>query len=360
MAEENGNPMQNSGGNDTCANENCIHYQSYNLKKEHRKTGVMDGFSVFMRKNWFWITGVLIIFGAIGRIYVVDFAYKEIHVSSIIDNQIRLSKVVTIGAINQWVQLLFECGLTLGLGVFISVFIVKAIEKSDQDEFESHLKSFQKNTAKDAILAVYNNLIPVEFTELIKRDVFEQGLFRLNANWDYSFEKISEGKGFTLTRIVSYSLHNTMNTPQTDKISATYAKTPYIKSWVENIHQKKEGDIEFERVFSKSGVNDGSSEVSITLAPGEVRHVAITMKQEFDFNRHIGETHFTKQPIIGLRITVHYPVDYTFDVGAIGFTSQFEKSGEEPGKRIYEIKGAIFRGQGFEFSLHKTDQDNLT
>ena len=70
-------------------------------------------------------------------------------------------------------------------------------------------------------------------------------------------------------------------------------------------------------------------------------------------HEYIYETHSSRFPIIGLNLTVNYPKDYEFEIVVQSFSNKLEEISSSEGKKKFETKKAIYKGQGIEFLCYK-------
>lgn len=215
------------------------------------------------------------------------------------------------------------------------------------------LESFQKETARDAIHSVFNRIINDKFFAIIQKDVLNVKLIRKNAQWQYDIFINNEQKP-VLKRTISYELHNISNETAQESIrvyslTGIHSDFKIVSGKIRKLDTTEEPIIFADASQEKSHLK--KIEKEIELKPDETIEVVVVFEHIFH-NDYIFESHSSKHPIVGLEITVNYPVDYTFELYS-GFSTEPRIRVNEAGKTVYVIDGAIYKGQGIEFLCAK-------
>lgn len=247
--------------------------------------------------------------------------------------------------------------LNIAVALFISSFFLRYIEKSEKESFYNKLQEFQKETAKDAIKATFERVIDNDLFSIIEQDILNANFLRRNVQWDFDIYKNEEMK-LELKRTLTYNLKNitTKDQEETFKISSnnnsihSTIKSIECKYKSNNNHEYK--SLEFPQNNENSSFEAGNK---IDISANEEVQVVIVFVEVFT-NNYIYEAHSTRFPIVGLNLTVNYPKEYEFDVIVQTFSNKLEVTSSSDGKKKFETKKAIYKGQGMEFLCYKKDE----
>jgi len=254
-------------------------------------------------------------------------------------------------------QLVGTIFINFAITIFIALFFVRYIERQDRELFEHKLQQFQKDTAEDAILSVFKRIMEEEFFEIIKEELLNAKLVRKNANWQYDIKK-SENNKMILKRTISYELHNMSLEDADEPMSPIFSDNIHSKAIIKVCKIRKHDGTE-EDVFPLEQIETkpfSKSKKNIKVSPLSYVEVVFVVEEEFK-REYIFETHFTNYPIINLEIVVNFPEDYIFDLND-SFSTKCRLKINELGKKIYTVRGGIYKGQGVDFICFPQDYNN--
>ena len=306
------------------------------------------------------ISLTLLVIGAICSYITNTYDISSKTISVIVDNNITSQVIYSLNNKNLFLNILSILMINIGIALFISSFFIKYIEQDEKEKFYDKLKLFQKDTAKDAIYSLFNRIIDNEFFAIIKKDVLNVKLIRKNAQWQYDIT-IEDNKP-VLKRTISYQLHNISNeiAQETIKIASFNQVHSDLEVLSVKIIYSNNNEKSLKFLDNKDSTNNLKKVKEVLeLQPNESIEVVIVFQQTFH-NNYIYESHFSIHPIIGLEITVNYPTDYTFDLNANFSTEPNIRINNEHGKTIYVVTGAIYKGQGVEFTCIKNENQEVT
>jgi|GEM_PF-6331738 len=234
------------------------------------------------------------------------------------------------------------------------------MEAADKEKFESKLLKFQKETARDEISSTFERLIEKEFFDIIKTDILNAKFQRNELRWQYDISTLTSG-GMRLRRTIIYVLKNISSSEQTEHINVASFTSAHCTTHSVNVKCKIDGEDEFKPLKlddEMGGATLTKKNQEITIPAGESAEVVVIFTQDFPRD-YIYETHFLNQGAVGLEIIVNLPDDYLFNVNSTVLASRTEQTLDEENKKIYKIKGAIYRGQGIEFMCWRKPKDNI-
>lgn len=245
--------------------------------------------------------------------------------------------------------------LNIAVALFISSFFLRYIEKSEKESFYSKLQEFQKETAKDAIKATFERVIDNDLFSIIEQDILNANFLRRNVQWDFDIYENEEMK-LELKRTLTFFLKNisTKDQEETFSISSNnnmHSKTDIIECKYKSIDDKEYKAVDFDSTNTQSTL-EASNKIEVK-ANSEVQ-VVVVFKEVFSQN-YIYESHSTRFPIVGLNLTVNYPKEYEFEIIVQTFSNKLEVTSSSDGKKKFETKKAIYKGQGMEFLCYRKD-----
>lgn len=296
----------------------------------------------------FFIIGISLIY------HTNEYDITSTTVSTVVEGKISEGIIYSLNPSNQFINILANVFLSLGIALFISAFFIRHIESHERKELEKKLLEFQENTAKDAIHSVFKKMIDESFFNIIKKDLLNAKVIRKNANWQYDITEINDTNHLLFKRTISYEFHNISHAPTTELIKIRsnnneHCSMEVISGKIRRLNGEEESIILKEE-------NEGESiftflEKEIQISAGESIEVVLVFQQVFK-NGYIYETHSSRHSIINLEITVNFPSSYNFDLFS-SFSNEERLRINEPDKKVYVVEGAIFRGQGVEFVCNK-------
>lgn len=243
--------------------------------------------------------------------------------------------------------------LNIAVALFISSFFLRYIEKSEKESFYNKLQEFQKETAKDAIKATFERVIDNDLFSIIEQDILNANFLRRNVQWDFDIYENDEKK-LELKRTLTYNLKNITTKDQEETFSISSNNNMHSKTEIIECKYKSAGDKEYKIVAFDSTNTQSTLEASNKIevkANSEVQ-VVVVFKEVFSQN-YIYESHSTRFPIVGLNLTVNYPKEYEFEIIVQTFSNKLEVTSSSDGKKKFETKKAIYKGQGMEFLCYK-------
>lgn len=244
--------------------------------------------------------------------------------------------------------------LNIAVALFISSFFLRYIEKSEKESFYNKLQEFQKETAKDAIKATFERVMDNDLFSIIEQDILNANFLRRNVQWDFDIYENDEKK-LELKRTLTYNLKNITTKDQEETFSIS-SNNNSIHSTIKSIEckYKSNNDHEYKSLEFPQNNENSSFEAGnkIEVRANEEVQVVIVFVEVFT-NNYIYEAHSTRFPIVGLNLTVNYPKEYEFEVIVQTFSNKLEVTSSSDGKKKFETKKAIYKGQGMEFLCYK-------
>lgn len=306
----------------------------------------------WMKNNAIAISIALFVIGMSLMLHANEYEMTTKVVSTIVDGEITSNTIYSLDQSKPFLSILSNVFLSLAMALFISAFFIRHIEGDEKKAFEEKLLNFQEETAKDAIQSVFKRIIDEDFFSIIKKELLNAKAIRKNANWQYD---ISENKeGLLLKRTVSYEFHNISQHTTTEHIKLKGNNNEHCETTViSGKIRHPNGDEEPIELTKSPEVGDSFTmlEKEIKISSDESIEVVLVFQQKFK-NGYIYETHTSGHPIINLEITVNFPSNYDFSLFSM-FSNQERLRINEPDKKVYVVKGAIFKGQGIEFVCRK-------
>ena len=232
--------------------------------------------------------------------------------------------------------------VSVGVGIFILILISENLTRQDRKNFESRIEDFQKQTAKNAMLSVFDTLIDNSFYDIIRKDIIGLNLIRKNVHWDYQISKLD--KGFELKRSIKYDLYNLTSRELSDTVNSSIGGNKHTTITDVNVY------LDNDKITLNEKSNDGGFkkyEAYIKIGGGEKKTVKINITQIFNTD-YIYETHTVNHPMTDLTINIVKPTDINFEISENISSSLIIENQTEQIIR-YKTSGAIYKGQGIEF-----------
>ncbi|WP_166808822.1 hypothetical protein [Candidatus Chlorobium masyuteum] len=319
-----------------------------------------DKISLWIKKNALPLSLSLIIIGGYFVYQSNEYSVSSRTISSVFNGKITESIIYQLNKTKPFLDIFANVCLTLGIALFISAFFIRYIEEDERKQLEEKLSKFQEDTAKDAILSVFKTIIDMNFFSIIQKDLLNAKSIRKNANWQYDISEIEDSGTvkLLLKRTVSYEFHNISQSQVEESIrfrsnNNEHCKTDIISAKVRHPSGNEE-NIELIDDKDADGNGDGKKFIylhkNICIDPEKSIEVVLVFTQLFSHG-YIYETHSSRHPIINLMITVNIPKNYNFELFHT-FSSKARLKIDEPDKRVYVVNGAIFKGQGVEFTCY--------
>ncbi len=249
--------------------------------------------------------------------------------------------------------------LNTAVALFISSFFLRYIEKSEKESFYNKLQEFQKETAKDAIKATFERVIDNDLFSIIKQDILNANFLRRNVQWDFDIYKNDEEK-LELKRTLTYHLKNITTKDQEETFTILssdnhiHSSLKFESCKYKETNEKEYKILNFDNKNSRNNTLEISDKIDIK-ANSEVQVVIVFTT--ISMSDYLYETHSTRFPIVGLSLTVNYPREYDFEIVVQSLSNELEETSVSEGKKKYETKKAIYKGQGIEFMCYKKDDN---
>jgi hypothetical protein len=268
------------------------------------------------------------------------------------------------GRLLQFVDIFFY---TLAASIFVSFFVTNRLEEVRQKEKETALEELRKSINIDVFNALFQMLIPAEIFGAIKEGIIKSKVVRRGAFWIYDFTV--SGDEVQLRQTLTSELHNVGGKDVVDPLNITvsdYHSATVLQRVTCMIDEKVTNSYDRSRPESNKNVNlkkEGALqtiEVSITIPPQ--KHAEITLVSCTRYPKGcVKDCYFTKAPLIGAKLLAMFPTTHVFEIFQ-SFSTKMTLTLDEPGRRVWELKGGILPHQGFQFSLREsaTNSPSLT
>lgn len=322
---------------DLCEKEKCGKFEKI------KRVNILEIMTNYQKT--FLSISLIIIFVGISMMYFSNDYTPKLETIKIVDKEsgkIEYKPNYNIEFSGYLLNIAGQSLISVGVGILLIVFISEILTKQDRKNFEKKIEEFQKKTAEDAMLSVFDTLIDKSFYDIIRRDIIGIKLIRKNVNWSYIIQE--DGGKKTLKRIITYDLHNLTSTKQSDIIKTQIGNnkhTTITKNVVKinNICLKME----------ETSVNKGFTifEGETYIEPNGVISVNIEIEQHFNSD-YIYETHVTNHPLTDLTLTVIKPKNSTFEL-THKLSSTLELTTNSDELLVYKANGGIYVGQCLEF-----------
>jgi hypothetical protein len=232
--------------------------------------------------------------------------------------------------------------VSVGVGIYVLILISENLTKQDRKNFEDRIEKFQKQTAKNAMLSVFDTLIDNNFYDIIRKDVIGLNLIRRNVHWDYQISKISGG--IELKRSVKYDLFNLTSKELSDIVKSSIGSNKHTSITNVEVYVGT-NKLELSQTAEKNSFK--LYEGYVKISPGENKTIKINITQHFNSD-YVYETHTVNHPMTDLTININKPKDMTFEISDNMSSSLLLENETEQIIR-YKTSGAIYKGQGIEF-----------
>jgi hypothetical protein len=248
-------------------------------------------------------------------------------------------------------SMLSDASMAIAVALFVSLLFIRAIESEEKSLFEERLMTFQRDTAENAILSTFNHIVDKDFFEIIKQDVLNAPIIRRDLRWHYDIDFNKEVGCMTLTRTINYKLQNNSREQQKEQVYIGYFESLHSMTDFKSVKYRIEGDEDFANIEPENIGGNGLTTIKkefIEIPGGKSAEIVYVLTQTFERN-YIYETHFLNQGAVNLELTVNLPDTHEFSINCTVLHNRTEKIVDEITKKVYCIKGAIYRGQGIEF-----------
>jgi hypothetical protein len=309
----------------------------------------------FIRKYWVIILVLSLVIGGGIKIFHESFDLTPKTITEVVNDSLVTRTYYVREIQHPVLNLISDLMVSLSFALLISLVFIRSIEASDKEKFEKKLLDFQKETAKDAISSAFERLIDKDFFEIIKNDILNAKFQRKNLRWHYDIINSEESNYMRLTRTISYILENISPSEQVEHISLSTFSTSHCTTEAVAVKCKIDGENKFRDLLLQNHNVQGTlttSNKSICVPGGKCAEIVLIFNQLFPRD-YIYETHFLNQGAVGLELTVNMPHGYEFSINSNVLSSRTEKLVDENTKKVFRIKGAIYRGQGIEFMCFK-------
>lgn len=320
--------------------------------------GAFGGKMNFLKK-YYLIPAILIICAGYYISYKTNnYEFQNKVLQVIKDNEIQHKEYISLENKFIVLSLISEVCITFGITLLITMFFVNYFDKKEKNDFKKELKEIQIETAKNAFLSLFHQIIDESFFNVVKRDIINCKVIRKNARWIYDIYTDSDSNKLVLKRTITYTLQNlsTENRKEPIKISFlnnSYAITrnPQIKYKESTKNKYEDFDIN-KHTEEKNGykIITGDIEINSNSSVDIVRVLEQVFNTEF-----IYETHFLSTPLSGLEIEVNFPKDYQFNISFNSIENDVSQILDTETKKIWKLNGALLRGQGIEFYCEKNN-----
>lgn len=245
--------------------------------------------------------------------------------------------------------------LTLSISIFISMFILQKIEKSEKKRAADQLNEIRKKINEDVFNTLFQTLVPNEIYDVIKNEIIKCQLVRKNAVWVYDFKPLTNGC-FELKQTLKSELHNVSNKTYKEKYPVSFrTSSDMTESKLERFlceyKGKQVADLNSKGLkFDQSGSHD----ILLDIPPNEHADITLIFKTKFR-GTEIADTYYSSHAIINATLIARYPKGYKFKIFN-SFSSAMRETAADEDSAIFELKGAILPGQGMTYSLLKDSQ----
>jgi len=305
-------------------------------------------------KFFSWLTVIIgFLFSYLNNNY--DFTNKILKTIDDSENTINIKSYFTIEQKYFIYSLLSNFFLTFGITLFITMFFSNYFDKKEKKEFEDRLQKIQEDTAKNAYLSLFHQIVDESFFSMIKEDVIQCKKIRTDAKWIYDIqEKIESEKEFLLLRrTIKYTVKNLSSDKQEEDVFFSSFSNSFISSELETIKiDNGNGGYEDLKLNISSVDNIEKKSTKIQINPNASVKIIKIINQKFN-GTFFYETQFTNCPLSNLEIEINYPSGYKFSLSCDSLSAKPIKEIDTEGKLIYHFNTAIFKGQGSEFFCEK-------
>ena len=310
-------------------------------------------------KKYYLILAILIICAGYYISYKTNnYEFQNKVLQVIKDNEIQHKEYISLENKFIVLSLISEACITFGITLLITMFFVNYFDKKEKNDFKKELKEIQIETAKNAFLSLFHQIIDESFFNVVKRDIIKCKVIRKNARWIYDIYTDSDSNKLVLKRTITYTLQNlsTENRKEPMKISFlnnSYAITRNTQIKYKESTKNKYEDFDINKhTEEKNGykIITGDIEINSNSSVDIVRVLEQVFNTEF-----IYETHFLSTPLSGLEIEVNFPKDYQFNISFNSIENDVSQILDTETKKIWKLNGALLKGQGIEFYCEKNN-----
>ena len=326
-----------------------------------------EKFFSWLKKYYFIVVLVTVIIGFLFSYLNNNYGFTNKILKTIDDseNTINIKSYFTIDQKYFIYSLLSNFFLTFGITLFITMFFSNYFDKKEKKEFEDRLQKFQEDTAKNAYLSLFHQIMDESFFSMIKEDVIQCKKIRTDAKWIYDIQEKNESKNesknefLLLRRTIKYTVKNLSSDKQEEEVFFSSFSNSFISSELETI-KIDNGNGEYEDLKLDSSFIDNIEKkgTKILISPNASIKIIKIINQKFSGN-FLYETQFSNCPLSNLEIEINYPSNYNFSLSCDSFSAKPIKEIDTEGKLIYHFNTAIFKGQGIEFFCEKKKEQKL-
>lgn len=252
---------------------------------------------------------------------------------------------------------------SFSMTVLISLFIIKVIQKDEDEQRKIEDEKHKKELAENVFKGVFNRLLPQEIFDVLQTDILKANVVRRNVRWLYDFE-IAENE-IILKRNVMYEVHNVSDMDHYEPFSYTFSKTTYTSTEIKSLKWHDIEDKETTMVYYDTenkikenlehelgdNVEKVYKDISIPCKKARLINFISIEKHPGNIN-FLRDTHFSNACSIGWELHVNFPEEYDFNIMPL-FSGNVQTVIEDSKRKQYAYNGGILKGQGIEFILSK-------
>ncbi|WP_373033967.1 hypothetical protein [Sulfurovum sp.] len=248
----------------------------------------------------------------------------------------------------------------LAAAVFITVFVVNRLERSQQNEKQAELNELNKAININVFDSLFKTIIPEEIFKVIKQEIIENKVLRREAKWIYDFSV--NGTSIKCRMTTSYELHNVSQENVVDPVKLeldTLGGNKYkiisakcLNTTGEILVQYNSDDIANNKNINVDDKQKNKLIVEYTINIPPESHVEYQTIFERSYEGNIVDAQITKVPVVGADIIVNFPEEYDFDISPM-MSSKPRLITESSKQKIYRVEGGILPYQGFMYYLVK-------
>jgi hypothetical protein len=298
----------------------------------------------------------------------------------VIDGKIECKSVLDYPQIKKYMDIFSQLCLSGLVGVFISLFLSRTIEKKRTEEEKAEVDKYKAEKEKqvdqlreqineNVFDALFKKMVHEPTFQLVKEQIFKSKAIRKNAHWFFTFTDNANG-GLNLSQQVVYSLENSgietlkdpivLTTDEKKNMSLKSAHTSIdgvtVLDFVadKDISKNSNKELESKNKYVKIGSDENGHfkiEINAEIPPKKTADFAMDYITIYD-TPYIRDGYFTKYPLIDVLIKFTYPVEWELDVFFTIKTNSVVID-NKPGSYIEKREAGFLPGQGCIFTLTK-------